>query len=149
EDQLDKWKSFKREVGDGKLVTVRSIFKLARKAGWKGWQTNPKEEFERIEPKMPTTSTENKKPRRRKPGQGQLMAQTALEKSIILLDPRDPMPSARRLIAYAFTYFDDGALLPCLHHVGGDFLVWRGTHYQRMTEDAPKADVWKFLEAAK
>ena len=48
------------------------------------------------------------------------MSQTVPEKSTIVLDPRDPMPSARELIKSVYTSFDDGALVPTLHHIGGE-----------------------------
>jgi hypothetical protein len=36
------------------------------------------------------------------------MSQTPLEKSTIVLDPRDPMPSARKIIERVYTHHDDG-----------------------------------------
>lgn len=61
-----------------------------------------------------------------------------------VLDPKDPMPSARELIARQYTVAEHRAL----HHSRGDFLKWANTHYARSEESAISADVWHFLERA-
>jgi putative DNA primase/helicase len=63
----------------------------------------------------------------------------------LVLDPRDPMPSARKLIARDYTR--DG--LPTLLHRADDFFSWTGTHYARTDSGSITAAVWRFLEEAK
>jgi putative DNA primase/helicase len=61
-----------------------------------------------------------------------------------LLDPKDPMPTARQLVALHFTSADHRTL----HRTNGDFLRWKGTHYERAADEDIRAEVWKFLENA-
>jgi hypothetical protein len=63
-----------------------------------------------------------------------------------ILGPRDPMPSARKLLARVYMHFDDGACVPTLHHASGDFLVWKRTHHERADDESIRSTVWTFLE---
>ena len=62
----------------------------------------------------------------------------------VVLDPRDPLNSARVLISRRFTA--DGQRT--LHHYRGVFYEWTGTCYREAGHDAMKASVWDFLGAA-
>lgn len=61
-----------------------------------------------------------------------------------LLDRRDPLPSARKLVADRYT--SQG--LTTLHHYRGVFYRWNGSCYQPADRDAVQAVVWSYLEHA-
>ena len=63
----------------------------------------------------------------------------------LVLDPKSPVASARRLLADRYTI--DAAQL--LHHHRGVFYAWTGTRYIGLSEEHIKADVFHFLEYAK
>ncbi|MGY4467328.1 putative DNA primase/helicase [Bradyrhizobium sp. LB9.1b] len=62
-----------------------------------------------------------------------------------ILDPRDPMPSARTLLADRFTA--DG--LPSVHHYRGTFWRWTGSCYRDADTDSVQAQIWRYLDGAK
>lgn len=62
----------------------------------------------------------------------------------IILDRRDPLPSARSLIANRYS---SGAMRT-LQHYRGVFHHWNGSCYQHIDNDAVDADIWSFLEWA-
>jgi putative DNA primase/helicase len=62
-----------------------------------------------------------------------------------VLDPRDPMPSARALLADRF--MADG--LPSMHHYRGTFWRWNGSCYCDADTDSVQAQIWRYLEGAK
>lgn len=61
-----------------------------------------------------------------------------------LLDPREPWPTAQKMLELNHTLDD----LRTLHHDGNDFLRYVGTHYERFDDMAITAAVWKFLQYA-
>ena len=61
-----------------------------------------------------------------------------------LLDPKDPMPAARRLRAERYNL--NG--LPLLHHHRGGFYDWRKSCYRATDTDALRTVAWEFLEQA-
>jgi putative DNA primase/helicase len=63
----------------------------------------------------------------------------------IVLDPADPLPSARLFVELRYT--TDGT--PTLHHHGGVFHAWDGACYPAVDDATVRADVYRFLEAAK
>lgn len=63
----------------------------------------------------------------------------------LILDPRSPMPSARRLLADRYTI--DAAQL--LHHHRGVFYGWTGVRYAEITDQYVNSDIYHFLEYAK
>jgi putative DNA primase/helicase len=62
-----------------------------------------------------------------------------------ILDPRDPMPSARALLSDRFTA--DG--LPSMHHYRGTFWRWNGSCYRDADSDSVQAQIWSYLDGAK
>lgn len=60
-----------------------------------------------------------------------------------LLDPADPMRSARALMAVSF---NDGVGLRTLHRHRGAFWEWKGSCYQLADDEMIRAKVWTFLE---
>lgn len=71
------------------------------------------------------------------------MARDAARRPI--LDPRDPMPSARALLADGF--MSDG--LRAMHHYRGTFWRWDGACYRDADADSVQAQIWDFLDDAK
>jgi putative DNA primase/helicase len=61
-----------------------------------------------------------------------------------ILDPRDPMPSARVLISDRFSR--DG--LRTIHHYRGTFWRWDGACYRDADHDSVQALIWTYLDAA-
>ncbi|MFB6448379.1 phage/plasmid primase, P4 family [Bradyrhizobium tunisiense] len=62
-----------------------------------------------------------------------------------ILDPRDPMPSARALLADKFT----AGGLPTMHHYRGTFWRWNGACYRDADKDSVQAQIWRYLDGAK
>ncbi len=62
----------------------------------------------------------------------------------LILDPKAPMASARRLLADRYTI--DAAQL--LYHHRGTFYGWTGTHYLEITPQYVDSDIYHFLEYA-
>ncbi|UJW75938.1 DNA primase family protein [Rhizobium sp. SL42] len=62
-----------------------------------------------------------------------------------ILDPRDPMPSARALLADGF--MSDG--LRTMHHYRGTFWRWDSACYRDADADYMQAQIWDFLDDAK
>lgn len=60
-----------------------------------------------------------------------------------LLDPTDPMRTARALMAVTFTDSDD---LRTLHRHRGAFWSWTGSYYQLADDETIRSAVWTFLE---
>ncbi|MDG9697634.1 hypothetical protein QC281_47145, partial [Streptomyces sp. DH17] len=58
---------------------------------------------------------------------------------------RDPMPSARSLLADRF--MADG--LPSMHHYRGSFWRWNGSCYRDADNDSVQAQIWRYLDGAK
>ncbi len=63
----------------------------------------------------------------------------------IILDPRDPLPSARTLVETRYTRNGQHTL----HHHVGMFYAWSGTCYPALDDATIRAEVWHFLETAK
>jgi putative DNA primase/helicase len=62
----------------------------------------------------------------------------------VVLDPRDPLPSARALVRQAFTQSD----VRILHHHRGAFYRWTGAYYRPVDTNTITAMTWTFLERA-
>lgn len=62
-----------------------------------------------------------------------------------ILDPRDPMPSARALVADRFM----ASGLPLVHHYRGTFWRWNGSCYRDADTDSVQAQIWRYLDGAK
>ena len=62
----------------------------------------------------------------------------------LVLDPNDPLPSARTLIERHYTV--DGHRT--LHHHNAEFFAWRETHYPAIHDFEIRTKVYEFLEAA-
>lgn len=62
-----------------------------------------------------------------------------------ILDPRDPMPSARALLADSF--MADG--LRAVHHYRGTFWRWEGACYRDADADSVHARIWRYLDDAR
>lgn len=62
-----------------------------------------------------------------------------------ILDPRDPMPSARLLMSRDFL----SGGLPTLHHYRGSFWYWNGSCFRDADSDAIASRIWKFFDGAK
>ncbi len=71
--------------------------------------------------------------------------QLRTERQAPILDPRDPMPSARALLADRFKA--DG--LPSMHHYRGTFWRWNGSCYRDVDGDSVQAQIWRYLDGAK
>jgi hypothetical protein len=59
-----------------------------------------------------------------------------------VLDPADPMRSARKFMTA--TFIKDG--FRTLHRHRGAFWSWTGSHYRLMDEEMIRAEIWTFLE---
>lgn len=64
---------------------------------------------------------------------------------VLILDRHDPMSSARAFLEAS--YFRDGTRT--LHHHGGVFYAWSGTHYPEAEENGIRAEIYDFLGKAK
>ncbi|MFB9950038.1 phage/plasmid primase, P4 family [Rhizobium puerariae] len=62
-----------------------------------------------------------------------------------VLDPRDPMPSARALVVDRFT--DQG--LRTVHHYRGTFWRWDSACYRDADTDSTQAQIWNYLDNAR
>ncbi|MBR0787769.1 hypothetical protein JQ631_01735 [Bradyrhizobium manausense] len=62
-----------------------------------------------------------------------------------VLDPRDPMPSARALLKDKFTACGS----PTMHHYRGTFWRWNGACYRDADKDSVQAEIWRYLDGAK
>jgi putative DNA primase/helicase len=62
----------------------------------------------------------------------------------LILDPQDPMRSARELVANNFTTDK----LRTLHRHRGAFWSWTGSHYRLVGDDTIRSSIWAFLETA-
>lgn len=60
------------------------------------------------------------------------------------LDPRDPMPSARVMVADRYTRDS----LRTIHHYRGSFWRWDGACYRETDHDSIQAAIWDYLDAA-
>lgn len=69
----------------------------------------------------------------------------AVDGEAIILDPRDPLPSARLLRSKCFNH-SDGCTL---HHVAGTFWRWDGHRYQELESTSLRSTVYHFTEATK
>lgn len=126
----DKWHGFRSDGATS--ITIATLFHSAKDNGW----TPPPMA-------MPFDVV--------KPYEGDSAATPESEHPTIdaatkrlVLNPKDPMRSARALVAQNFTR--EGAQV--LRRVGGDFYEWRGTHYQDVADDAMNSLMWKYLERA-
>ena len=63
----------------------------------------------------------------------------------LVLNPQDPLPSARKFVETRYTVSDDRTL----HHHLGVFYAWDGTCYQPLDEQTARAEMYAFLELAK
>lgn len=66
--------------------------------------------------------------------------------SDLILDPKSPMRSARRLLQDRYTTIDAAQLL---HHHRGEFYGWTGERYAEITDQYLTSDIYHFLEYAK
>lgn len=113
-----------------------------------GWTKAEIETFMRatVEPWSPPTPPPPPEKPARAPSQ--TMPRKAIEvdamepRRSIILDRRDPMPSARALIADRYTI---GKVFTIRHYRGG-FYAWTGAHYEHVDGDAVNAEIWRFLE---
>jgi putative DNA primase/helicase len=64
----------------------------------------------------------------------------------IILDPHNPIRSARQLVRNCFVDYDDRRLL---HHHRGSFWQFHVNHYEPADSEAIRSAAWKFLERAK
>lgn len=62
-----------------------------------------------------------------------------------ILDPRDPMPTARMLLADSFT----ASGMATMRHYRGTFWRWNGASYRDADGDSVQARVWDYLDGAK
>jgi putative DNA primase/helicase len=62
----------------------------------------------------------------------------------VILDRRDPLPSARALIKFKYKFGNKTTL----HHYRGDFYRWNGACYEAADQDFIHAQIWSFLENA-
>lgn len=62
-----------------------------------------------------------------------------------ILDPRDPMPSARALLADSFTV--EAGLT--MRHYRGTFWRWDGASYRDADGDQVQAHIWEYLDGAR
>ena len=69
----------------------------------------------------------------------------AVAEDEMVLSPADPLPSARALVVRYYT----ADLMRTLHHHGGLFYAWSGSHYPEDDPAAIRAKVYAFLENAK
>jgi putative DNA primase/helicase len=63
----------------------------------------------------------------------------------IILDPADPMRTARELVVASFA---DAAGLQKLRRHRGAFWLWTGSYYRLADDEAIRAGIWTFLEKA-
>ena len=63
----------------------------------------------------------------------------------LILDPTDPLPTAREFVARLHSATDG---TPTLHSFNGDVYAWTGASYAAIPEDAVRAQLYKFLEPA-
>ena len=62
-----------------------------------------------------------------------------------ILDPADPMKSARVFVETRYT----STTVPILHHWAGDFYGWHAAAYRSLDDQAIRAAVYTFLDVAK
>jgi putative DNA primase/helicase len=74
------------------------------------------------------------------------LTQTETESAIdvLILDPADPMPSAREFIAQHHTTDGTQTIIAW----SGTFYTYRGTHYAEYSDDGLRSDLYRFLEPA-
>lgn len=116
-----KWRSFGTREGGG--VTLGSLFHLAGQRH-QGVAVEA-DDFDDLDDDTPSAKPQ---PRRQK---------------IRLLDPADPMPSARHLVRDRYTSPEN---LRTLHHYRGSFWEWNGACYRDLDEAATQAAIWTYLE---
>lgn len=81
-------------------------------------------------------------------GPSQTMPRKAIEadatepRRSVILDRRDPMPSARALIADRYTI----GKVVTIRHYRAVFYSWTGAYYGHVDQDAVNAEIWQFLE---
>jgi putative DNA primase/helicase len=69
-----------------------------------------------------------------------------VDDAIDILDPRNPMRSARQLVR---TCFVDSSNHRLLHHHRGTFWQFQANHYALVDNETVRTAAWKFLESAK
>ena len=69
---------------------------------------------------------------------------TPMEKTLIL-DPSQPLQSARELIAHRFTV--DG--IRTIHHWRGQYFLWEGSAYRPADDDEMASAIWSFCDKAR
>jgi putative DNA primase/helicase len=69
-----------------------------------------------------------------------------VDEAVGILDPRNPMRSARQLVR---TCFVDGENCRLLHHHRGSFWQFRLNHYVQADNETVRTAAWQFLESAK
>jgi putative DNA primase/helicase len=63
----------------------------------------------------------------------------------VLLDPKDPMATARKIVAKRFTTAEG---IRTLWRHRGTFWLWTGSYYRLADDETLRAQVWAFLETA-
>jgi putative DNA primase/helicase len=98
----------------------------------------------RAEPRRRERPREQTGSRQHTPSSGGNGAVCVVE-SPIILDPRDPLPSARKLIEKEYTARGSRVL----HRHRGAFYHWNGSRYEEIDVETIRSALWRFLEVAK
>lgn len=119
-----------------------------------GWTKADLDAFMRATAKPwvpPTSEKSTEKPASERPTPAGPVAPVTVTRTLrhsadgpLILDPRDPLPSARALLSACYTV---GGLRTLHHHRGG-FYQWNGAHYRDADQDAMHAAIWAFLDQA-
>ncbi len=91
------------------------------------------------EGKVGARLTEPRKPVKPLPARGD-----TLTGDVPILDPKDPLPAARELVAAEFI----AQARRTLHHHRGEFLRWTGTHCAPLDDSELRATVYRYTERA-
>ncbi|MER8783232.1 phage/plasmid primase, P4 family [Mesorhizobium sp. M1006] len=127
-------------VDDGWSKDQLDAFMRATARPWSPPQQKPAgEPAERVEPAAAPSQ-------RPKPASPVAAARTIRQDAgkALILDRRDPLPSARKLLTACYAV----AALRTLHHHRGSFYEWNGSCYREADHDAIHAAIWAFLDQA-
>jgi putative DNA primase/helicase len=75
-----------------------------------------------------------------------VIAINSAQSAPLVLDPGDPMTSARALVNITFTTVEG---LRTLHHHRGVFWEWTRSYYRLVNDEVINAKIWAFLDQAK
>jgi putative DNA primase/helicase len=78
-------------------------------------------------------------------GAGKKKEEASAKEARILVDPKDPMMTARKILATSFTTLDG---VRTLWRHRGTFWSWTGTHFALADDETLRARVWGFLDKA-